>query len=72
LRIVYENVNGNSNNFAEMYAIYLALKCISEIHTDIVGDVHIFTDSSLSRQVLLGNATAKKLEFVHSLIRSEA
>ena len=56
-----------------MYAIYLALKCIYEIRTEVTGDIHIFTDSSLSRKILLRDATAKKgYNTYMPLIKNEA
>jgi len=55
-----------------MYAIYLALKCIHELRTEVAGDIHIFTDSSLSRQILLRDATARRLQYVHALIKNVA
>ena len=55
-----------------MYAIYLALKCIYEIRTEVTGDIHIFTDSSLSRKILLRDVTAKRLQYLHALIKNEA
>ena len=65
------NLNGKSNNYAEMYAVYMALEYIFQ-QKDKPKAVHIFTDSMLIQDILVENIRPGLLHELTSRLRKLA
>ena len=50
------NLNGRSNNFAELYAIKLSIEWILD-NDNTTNDIHIFTDSMIAQNSLVSSCT---------------
>jgi len=66
-----QNVNGKSNNYAEMYAVYMTLEYILQ-QQNASNAIHIFTDSMLVQDILVENIRPGLLHELTSRLRKLA